>query len=175
MAEPVKIGISSCLLGEKVRYDGGHKHDRFITETVGHYFKFIGICPEVQCGLPTPREAMRLEGDPRAPRLVTRNSRIDLTEQVLHWCLGKVKEPEFGELCGFIFKKKSPSCGPFQVKVYTPGTLAGSGRGLFADAVARHFPLLPVEDEERLYDTAIMENFIARVFAYRRMRDSRRN
>jgi uncharacterized protein YbgA (DUF1722 family)/uncharacterized protein YbbK (DUF523 family) len=171
MVIPVKIGISSCLLGEKVRYDGGHKHDRYITDTLGNFVEFIGVCPEVECGLPIPREAMRLEGDPATPRLVTRNTRIDLTGQVRAWCLNKVREPEMGELCGFIFKKKSPSCGPFQVKVHTPGISARSGRGLFADAVARHFPLLPVEDEERLCNMAIRENFMERVVACRRWRD----
>lgn len=171
MAKPVKIGVSLCLLGEKVRYDGGHKLDRYITDTLSNFFEFVGFCPEAQSGLPTPREVMRLEGDPQAPRLVTRHTRIDLTGQVLAWCRNKVEEPELKELCGFIFKKRSPSCGPCQVKVYNPGIPARNGRGLFADAVARHFPLIPMTDEEGLGSMAIRENFIERVFACRRWRD----
>ncbi len=171
MANAIRVGVSSCLLGEKVRYDGGHKHDHYITDTLGSFFSFVPVCPEVGCGLPIPREAMRLEGDPGGPRLVTRNTRIDLTEQMADYCRRMVAELESEDLCGFIFKKDSPSSGLFRVKVFNNGVPAKTGRGLFADAVVRRFPLLPVEEEGRLYDMNIRENFIERIFAYRRWKD----
>lgn len=171
MSTPVSIGISSCLLGERVRYDGGHKHDHYLSDTLGRFCRFVPVCPEVGCGLPTPREAMRLEGDPAAPRLVTHKSRIDLTAQMQAFCRRKVVELEKEDLCGFIFKKGSPSSGLFGVKVYNAGMPTRVGRGLFAAAVVEHFPLLPVEEEGRLHDMALRENFIERVFAYRRWQD----
>lgn len=171
MGNDIAIGVSSCLLGEKVRYDGGHKHDRYITDTLGRFFRFVPVCPEVGCGLSIPREAMRLEGDPSAPRLVTNRTGIDLTERMLDFCRKKVVELEREDLCGFIFKKDSPSSGLFRVKVYGGGAPARNGRGLFADALVKHFPLLPVEEEGRLYDMNLRENFIERVFAFRSWKD----
>lgn len=171
MASQLKIGVSACLLGEKVRYDGGHKHDRYITDTLGKFFTFVPVCPEVECGMPVPREAMRLEGDPTAPRLMTRLTRIDKTGQMLEFCERRVRELEREDLCGFIFKKDSPSSGLYRVKVYNDGMAARSGSGLFAAAVARHFPLLPLEEEGRLNDPCIRENFIERVFCCRRWKD----
>lgn len=171
MTTPIKLGISACLLGEHVRYDGGHKLDRYITDTLGAYFSFVPVCPEVGCGMPTPREAMRLEGPPDNPRLVTGKSRIDKTDQMLAYCSTRVKELENEDLCGFIFKKDSPSSGLFRVKVYNNGVAVKNGRGLFSAAVSQHFPLLPLEEEGRLNDPAIRENFIERVFSYRRWKD----
>jgi len=172
MNNSIKVGVSACLLGEKVRYDGGHKHDRYITDTLGRFFTFVPVCPEVESGMPTPREAMRLEGDPSVPRLMTRSSRIDKTGQMLFFCRAKVAELEKADLCGFIFKKDSPSSGLFRVKVYDDnGMPKKSGSGLFAAAVAEHFPLLPMEEEGRLFDANLRENFIERVFSYRRWKD----
>jgi len=171
MTPPLAIGVSACLLGEQVRYDGGHKHDSYITDMLGRFFRLVPVCPEVGCGLPIPREAMRLEGDPTAPRLITTRSRIDKTEQMLAYCNAKVAELEQEDLCGFIFKKNSPSSGLFRVKVYNNGMPVKNGSGLFAAAVVRHFPLLPVEEEGRLNDAAIRENFLERVFSYRRWKD----
>lgn len=171
MSRSINIGVSACLLGEPVRYDGGHKHDRYITDTLGRFFRFVPVCPEVGCGLPTPRESMRLEGDPAAPRLVTSRSRVDLTEQMSAYCDRTVRELEGADLCGFIFKKNSPSSGLWRVKVYDRQGGTRSGSGLFAAAVARHFPLLPLEEEGRLNDPALRENFIERVFCYRRWKD----
>lgn len=173
MTGEIKVGVSSCLLGEPVRYDGGHKHDRYITDVLGRFFSFVPVCPEVGAGLPVPREAMHLEGDPASPRLVTVRSRVDLTERMHQYCREKAKELEQADLCGFIFKKGSPSSGLFRVKVYNTGVPAKMGRGLFAAAVADHFPLLPVEEEGRLCDPAIRENFLERIFAYRRWKDFR--
>lgn len=170
-AAPVKIGVSSCLLGEKVRYDGGHKHDRNLTGVLGRFFAFVPVCPEVECGMSVPREAMRLEGDPEHPRLITHSTRLDKTEQMLEFCRKKVEELAREDLCGFVFKKGSPSSGLFRVKVYQDGRPAKSGSGLFAAAVARRFPHLPMEEEERLTDPVLRENFIERVFSFRRWKD----
>ena len=174
MPVEIKIGVSSCLLGEQVRYDGGHKHDAYITGILGRFFTFVPVCPEVGCGLPVPREAMRLEGDPSRPRLVTRKSRLDLTERMRGYCREKVAELDHEGLCGFIFKKGSPSSGLYRVKVYNDrGIPAVNGRGLFAAAVTERFTLLPVEEEGRLCDPALRENFIERIFAWRRWQEFR--
>lgn len=172
---PIAVGISSCLLGEKVRYDGGHKHDRYLTDTLGRFFRFVPVCPEVECGLPVPREAMHLEGDPAAPRLVAIRSRRDLTPQMEAFCRRKVEELADEQLCGFIFKKGSPSSGLFRVKVYNQGMPSRSGQGLFAAAVTARFPLLPVEEEGRLADPVLRENFLERVFAMHRWQEFRRS
>ena len=167
MNTSITIGVSSCLLGEHVRYNGGHKADPYIIDTLNRFFRCIPICPEVGCGMPVPREAMRLEGDPTAPRLMTIQGRIDMTGPILEYCRLKVRELEREGLCGFIFKKGSPSCEPYRIDVFHDGLPAGQASGLFAAAIARHFPGLPVEEEERLHDQAIREIFIARVSRYR--------
>lgn len=168
----INVGVSSCLLGERVRYDGGHKHDRYITDVLGKFFHFVPVCPEVDCGMSTPREAMRLVGDASQPQLITIKTGVDKTPQMLAFCERKVKELEKMDLCGFIFKKDSPSSGLFRVKVYNDKSMAvKNGSGLFAHAVVEHFPLLPVEEEGRLNDLTIRENFIERIFSYRRLKD----
>ncbi len=170
--EKIKLGISSCLLGNNVRYDGGHKRERYITDTLGIYFDWFAVCPEVEFGLSVPREAMRLVGDPSYPSLVTIRTGIDHTEGMLKWAGKKMKELEREELCGFIFKSKSPSSGIGGVKVYTPsGMPRQGGAGIFGGAFMRYFPLIPVIDEGRLHDPKFRENFIERVFVYRRWKD----
>lgn len=169
----INMGISSCLLGNKVRYDGGHKHDRYITGTLGRYFDFVPVCPEVECGLPTPREAMRLVGKKGEIRLITQKTEIDHTQRMKTWAQKRVKDLEKEELCGFIFKSKSPSSGMERVKVYDANKVPSPiGVGLFAEAFKNHFPLLPVEEEGRLHDIHIRENFIESVFVYKRWRDT---
>lgn len=168
----IRIGISSCLLGNKVRFDGGHKHDRYITLTLGQYFEFVPVCPEVECGLSIPREAMRLVGDPDSPRLVTNKTGVDHTERMVKYSLQKVKALEQEGLRGFIFKSRSPSSGMERVKVYDDNTVPRPlGVGLFAKAFMNNFPLLPVEEEGRLHDIVLRENFIEAVFVYERWRD----
>jgi uncharacterized protein YbgA (DUF1722 family)/uncharacterized protein YbbK (DUF523 family) len=165
--ETIKLGISRCLLGEKVRYDGGHKEDHFLTDTLGVYVDWIGVCPEVECGLAVPREAMRLVGNPASPRLKTIRSDIDHTDRMLAWAQNRLSELDEAGLCGFVFKSKSPSSGMERVKVYGPsGMPAYKGVGLFARAFMDHFPLIPVEDEGRLHDPSLRENFIEQVFVY---------
>ncbi len=168
MEGTMKIGVSPCLLGERVRYDGGQKSDGYIADTLGRYFSFVPVCPEVECGMPVPREPMRLEGDPAYPRLIARGSRIDMTHRMRQFCDRRVAELASESLCGFILKKRSPSCGLHGVKVYREGMAARSGSGLFAAALASRFPLLPLEDESRLGDPCIRENFIARLFGRHR-------
>jgi uncharacterized protein YbgA (DUF1722 family)/uncharacterized protein YbbK (DUF523 family) len=171
-AAKIRLGISACLLGQLVRYDGGHKHDRFITETLGQYVEFVPVCPEVECGLSVPREAMRLMGDIDHPRLVTIRSRRDYTEQMETWAACRVRELEALDLNGFIFKSDSPSSGMERVKVYNDkGMPDKKGVGLFARAFMAHFPLLPVEDEGRLHDPKLRENFIEAIFTFKRWRD----
>ena len=166
MTGKIRIGISSCLLGEHVRYDGGHKYDDRIIGSLGSFCTFVPVCPEVGCGLAVPRETMRLEGDPARPRLVICTSRLDLTDRMLDYCRSRVAELEHEELCGFIFKKRSPSCGLHHVPVHDDlGNPAGCGRGLFAAAVTDRLPLLPVAEEEELHDPAFREPFIERVMA----------
>jgi uncharacterized protein YbgA (DUF1722 family)/uncharacterized protein YbbK (DUF523 family) len=170
--EKIKLGISTCLLGENVRYDGGHKLDRFFTNTLGGYVEYVPVCPEVECGLPIPREAMHLEGDPDSPRLVTTHTKQDMTDRVVQWARKRVVELEKDNLCGFIFKSDSPSSGMERVKVYNEkGMPVKRGVGMFARIFMEHFLLLPVEDEGRLHDPNLRENFIERIFALKRWRE----
>ena len=156
----IKIGVSACLLGQKVRYDGGHKHDPFITDTLGRQFEFVPVCPESEAGLGIPREPMRLTGDPASPCLVTIDTGIDHTYLMLRWAGMRVSGLEAEGLCGFIFKARSPSCG-MEVEVFTEdGKPAGFGAGLFAKAFMERFPHLPVLDEDGLHETGASEEFV---------------
>lgn len=171
--EKIKIGVSQCLLGEPVRYDGQHKHDHFITDTLGRYFDFVGVCPEVECGLGVPRESMRLVGDPSAPRLVTTRTGIDHTDRMQGWAAQRIVELEREDLHGFIFKSRSPSSGMKDVKVYNDkGGISGKAPGVFGKAFMAHFPMLPCEDEGRLNDPDLRENFIEQVFTLWRFRQA---
>ena len=170
----IKIGISSCLLGENVRYDGGHKHDHYLTDTLGAFFEYVPVCPEYEAGFSVPREAMRLVGDSDSPRLITQKSGIDMTGIMKKWIAGRLIELEEKDLCGFIFKSGSPSSGMERVKVYDSGGNARkTGIGLFAKAFMERFPHVPVEDEGRLHDANLRENYIVRVFAFARWKELR--
>ena len=168
MSDEIRVGVSSCLLGEKVRYDGGDKREPAITAMLGRSFTFLPVCPEVGCGLPVPRDPMRLEGDPARPRLVTITTRIDLTGRMEEYCRRMVQELEREKLSGFIFKSRSPSCALSPIEVCSTGEV-GYSRGLFAAAVTAHFPLLPVEEEGRLDEPGTREAFIERAVAYSRI------
>ncbi len=166
----IRVGISACLLGENVRYDGRHKLDRLLRDTLGAWVAWVPVCPEVECGLPVPRESMRLVGDPKTPRLITTRGDEDLTAQMLTWAARRVEELAAEDLAGFVFKSKSPSCGIERVKVYGDGDSATpneSGVGLFAAAFKERFPLLPTEEEGRLHDPRQCERFIERIRARR--------
>ncbi|MFP4084819.1 MAG: YbgA family protein [Desulfonatronovibrio sp.] len=165
----MKIGISTCLLGENVRYDGGHKLNRYLRDELGKYVNYIPVCPETESGLPVPREAMRLVGDPENPRLVTIQSRVDHTGRLEEWGRQKLEELDKENLCGFIFKAKSPSSGMERVKVYNDkGHPVPRGRGVFAGMFMDKFPLVPVEEDGRLHDPGLRENFITRIFVFNR-------
>jgi uncharacterized protein YbgA (DUF1722 family)/uncharacterized protein YbbK (DUF523 family) len=167
------MGVSACLLGQQVRYDGGHKHDRYITDILGEYLEFVAVCPEVEAGFSIPRETFRLVGDPENPRLVTSRSNVDHTERMLAWAEKRVAELEKENLCGFIFKSDSPNSGLSRVKVYNAkGMAEKKGVGLFARAFTRHFPLLPVEEEGRLNDAKLRETFIEQIFTLKRWRET---
>jgi uncharacterized protein YbgA (DUF1722 family)/uncharacterized protein YbbK (DUF523 family) len=166
------MGVSRCLLGEPVRFDGGHKLDRYVRDTLGRYFTYVGVCPEVECGLSVPREAMRLQGDPAEPRLVTIRSGVDHTDGMQAWGRKRLEELASLGLCGFIFKSKSPSSGMERVKVYNgKGAPSMQGVGIWARMFMDRFPLVPVEEEGRLHDPGLRENFITRVFVFKRFRD----
>jgi len=168
----IKLGISSCLLGFNVRYDGGHKLDRFLKDTLGAYLEYTPVCPEVECGLGVPRESMHLEGEPNNPRLVTTRSKQERTDLLVSWARKRVVELEAENLCGFIFKSDSPSSGMERVKVYNEkGMAVKTGIGIFARIFMEHFPLLPAEDEGRLHDPMLRENFIERIFTLKRWRE----
>jgi uncharacterized protein YbgA (DUF1722 family)/uncharacterized protein YbbK (DUF523 family) len=170
--EKIRLGISACLLGENVRYDGGHKLERFLTETLGQYVEYVPVCPEVECGLPIPRESMHLQGDPDSPHLVTTRTKQDMTDRMVQWARKRVKKSEKEDLCGFIFKSNSPSCGMERVNVYNEkGMEVKKGVGIFARIFMDHFPLLPVEDEGHLHHSGPRENFIERIFTLKRWRE----
>jgi uncharacterized protein YbbK (DUF523 family)/uncharacterized protein YbgA (DUF1722 family) len=170
--EKIRLGISACLLGKKVRYDGRDKLDPFLKDTLGKYIDFFPVCPEVELGMGVPREPLRLVGDPDNPRLVTAHTGRDITVLMASWSRKQVKALEKETLSGFIFKSRSPSSGMERVKIYNEkGAPAGRGVGLFARIFREHFPLLPVEDEERLRNPSLRENFFERLFALQRWRE----
>lgn len=167
----VRLLVSACLLGEQVRYDGQHKYDAYLVESLGRFVEWVRVCPESDCGLPTPRPSMHLVGDPRAPRLVSRTG-ADLTQQMRGFVERKLRELASVELCGYVCKKDSPSSGMARVKVYDEsGQVERVGSGLFTAAFMQRFPHVPVEEEGRLNDAHLRESFIERIFCRRRWLD----
>jgi uncharacterized protein YbgA (DUF1722 family)/uncharacterized protein YbbK (DUF523 family) len=189
MTSPPRIGISRCLLGDEVRYDGGHKRDTFLTGTFGRFVEWVPVCPELEVGMGVPREAIHLVAAPdgvrsgsERVRLVGVKSGTDWTARMSEFSRVRIHELSSAELCGYVLKKDSPSCGMSRVRVVAPSvsvsrtastggaTASRTGRGLFAEALLAALPNLPVEEEGRLNDPALRENFVERVFAYRRLR-----
>lgn len=170
----IRVGISACLLGEEVRYNGGHKLDRYVRDTLGQYFDFVPVCPEVEAGFGVPRETARLVGDIDNPRMQTTKTEVDLTEIMQSWAARRVAELESENLCAYIFKSGSPSSGMERVKVYPEGggMPVKKGVGMFARAFMDHFPMIPVEDEGRLHDAGLRENFVERVFAMKHWQET---
>jgi len=176
MPKPLRLGISRCLLGDEVRFDGGHKRDNFLTDIFGRYVEWISVCPEVEAGLGTPRKAMRLVGDSKEPRLVTIKSGRDHTEALEKMSAARIEELRDLDLSGYVFKRGFPSCGVERVRIYSEhGMPVRNGIGIFARAYIEQFPLIPVEEEGRLCDAPLKENFIERVFCYRRYQDLLQN
>lgn len=167
-APRIRIGVSSCLLGEEVRYDGGHKRNGYLCESLARHFEFVPFCPEVAIGLGIPRPPIRLESrDDQVRAVGVRDPSLDVSEPLRDY--GQAVAARNQDLSGYIFKKGSPSCGLERVKVYgAKGMPSGKGRGLYAQALTQHLPLLPVEEEGRLMDPVLRENFIERVFVYHR-------
>ena len=169
-APAVRVGVSACLLGQEVRYDGGHKRDPLLTDVLARFVQWVPVCPEEEAGFGTPREAMRLERQRGEVRLVTIRTRRDVTAQLATAADRRVKQLAKLDLDGYILKKDSPSCGLLHVKVFgSRGAVSRTGRGLFAAALRRALPMLPVEDEGRLRDPRILERFLVRVFAHSRL------
>ena len=170
--EPIRIGISSCLLGQKVRFDGGHKRDAFLVDTFGAFVEWVPVCPEVELGLGTPRESLRLVRKDGLVHMVNTKSGRDITVEMRRWSRARVDELSKESLAGYVLKKDSPSCGMERVKVYGESGMAEkNGRGFFAEALMERFPRLPVEEEGRLSDPRLRDNFVERVFAYVRLRE----
>lgn len=168
---PFRIGVSRCLLGDEVRYDGGHKRDSFVVDVLGHFVEWVPVCPEIEAGMETPREAIHLAGDPRAPQVLTVRSGQDMTHMMTRFSARRVRELTAMDLSGYIFKKGSPSCGIERVRVFNQhGMPSRDGIGVFARAFMESFPLVPVEEEGRLCDPVLRENFIERLFSYYRWR-----
>jgi uncharacterized protein YbgA (DUF1722 family)/uncharacterized protein YbbK (DUF523 family) len=170
---PLRIGVSSCLLGLEVRYDGGHKHDGFLTGLLGPHVEWVPVCPEVEMGLGIPRPPIRLQRSGGAIALVDPKSGADHTEPMRSYAARRVAELARQGLAGYVLKKDSPSCGLERVRVWSARSgrpPARDGRGLFAAALCEALPLLPVEEEGRLHDPRLRENFVERIFAAQRLR-----
>ncbi len=168
---PLRLGVSSCLLGERVRYDGGHKKDDFLTGLLARFVELVPVCPEVELGLGTPREPIRLQRDGDLVRLVAPKSGKDHTEPMRRFAERRVRALARLDLCGYVLKKDSPSCGMERVRVWGGRMPSRDGRGAFAAVLMAELPLLPVEEEGRLRDPGLRESFVERVFAYRRLKD----
>jgi uncharacterized protein YbgA (DUF1722 family)/uncharacterized protein YbbK (DUF523 family) len=178
--ERIRIGISSCLLGQKVRFDAGHKRDTFLTETLGPYVEWVPVCPEIEVGMGTPREPVHLvrdsaragaDGEPVPLRMIAPRSGTDWTDRMTSYSRARVAALAALDLSGYVLKRDSPSCGMERVKVHAPGAMPErSGTGLYASALLARMPTLPVEEEGRLSDPRLRENFVERIFAYRRLR-----
>jgi uncharacterized protein YbgA (DUF1722 family)/uncharacterized protein YbbK (DUF523 family) len=168
----IRVGISACLLGDEVRYDGGHKRDAFLTSVMGPLVEWVKVCPEVESGMGTPREAMRLVEAGGRIRMLTVKTGVDHSEMMTAYARRRVDELGAENLSGYVLKKDSPSCGMTRVKLYRgSGMPERTGVGLFARALLDRYPHLPVEEEGRLTDSRLRENFVERVFAYRRLRN----
>jgi len=169
---PPRVGISSCLLGENVRWDGGHKRDVWLKDALGPHVEWVPVCPELEIGMGVPREAVHLAGAPANPRLVGVDSGDDWTARMEFYSSKRVRQLGAMDLSGYVLKKNSPSCGMERVKVWRPsGQPTRDGVGAFAAVLMERLPLLPVEEEGRLEDAPLREHFVERVFAHRRWRD----
>lgn len=167
-----KLGISACLMGDEVRFNGGHKESHLCTRELTEYFEFVTACPEVAIGMGIPREPIRLVGDPLSPQAIgTVNKALNVTQPLADY--GAKMAEELADICGYIFMQKSPSCGLERVKVYRENgaPVDGGGRGIYAQAFCERHPDLPVEEDGRLNDAVLRENFITRVFAYAAWQD----
>ncbi|WAC06680.1 MAG: DUF523 and DUF1722 domain-containing protein [Thermodesulfobacteriota bacterium] len=172
MKNKITLGVSSCLLGEKTRYDGAHTRDQFITGALGKWVEFVSVCPEVECGFGVPREPLRLVGDPESPCLISVHTRQDYTPLMFLWARKRMGTLKKEDILGFIFKSKSPSCGIKRVKVYDKnGVAINKGRGLFARVFSEYLPLVPILDEKGTHNPKTFKNFMDKIFVFRRWRE----
>ena len=167
----IKIGVSSCLLGEKVRWNGDHKQNHYVSEVLAKYFEYIPICPEMEVGMGVPRETVALYGNLEKSRMISKKTQTDWTKPMARYIKGRINTLPHDNLCGYIFKSKSPSCGLGRVPVYEKfgSNKVRHGPGMFAQAFTSKFPFIPTEDEGRLNDPKIRENFIVKVFSFARL------
>lgn len=170
-ARSLRIGVSSCVIGEEVRWNGGHSRQRYLTDVLGPFVEYVPVCPEVEVGMGVPRPTVRLVRDGDSIRMIDPKNEVDWTSSMNRLSLTRASELAGEDLSGFVLKKDSPTCGAFRVRVYTDTGVARNGRGLFADALIQRLPNLPIEEEGRLNDARIRENFVERIFAYRRVKD----
>jgi uncharacterized protein YbgA (DUF1722 family)/uncharacterized protein YbbK (DUF523 family) len=168
-----RLGISTCLLGQPVRYDGGHKRDYFLTQVFGPFVEWVPVCPELEVGMGVPREPVRLVGNASDPSMIAERSGKNWTAEMQRFSAQRTAQLKRLNLSGYVFKKDSPSCGMDRVRIYAPkGGATRGGRGLFASVVMNELPLMPVEEEGRLNDPMLRENFIERVFVHRRWQEA---
>jgi len=167
-----RVGISACLLGQEVRFDGGHKRDSFLTDELGKHVEWVPVCPEVEVGMGTPREALQLVRDGGTTRMITVHTSIDYTDRMNHWARRRVATLAREDLDGYVLKSKSPSCGMLEVDIFRhAGQMSRDGQGLFAAVLLETFPLLPVEEESRLHDWRLRRHFVERLYVYRRLKN----
>ena len=173
MPRTIRIGVSSCLVGENVRYDGGNRLNSFVSDTLGHRFELISVCPESELGMGVPRETVDLEGNVNAPSMIGTHSRKDWTQLMNKWARQRIEGLAELNLCGFVFKKGSPSCGVRKVPVIQENREPLlEGKGLFAMAFMQAYPEIPVEDELNLEDPTVQQDFLNRVTHYAQTKES---
>lgn len=168
---PIRIGVSSCVIGEEVRWNGGHSRQRYLTDMLAPFVEYVPVCPEVEVGMGVPRPTVRLVREGETIRMIDPKNEVDWTSSMNRLSRARASDLASEDLSGFVLKKDSPTCGVFRVRVYTETGVDRNGRGLFADALMQRLPNLPVEEEGRLNDARIRENFVERIFAYRRVKD----
>ena len=172
---PLRVGISSCLLGAGVRFDGGHKRNAFLADSFGRFVEWVPVCPEVEIGMGTPREPVQLVRRAGGVRLLTTHTGIDYTDAIAEWADRRLDDLAQQDISGYVLKKNSPSCGKESVKVFSEnGESSATGRGLFANALLRRFPGLPIEEEDRLHDRQSIETFLDQIATYQRGQISQR-
>ena len=168
---PIRIGVSSCVIGEEVRWNGGHSRQRYLTDMLGPFVEYVPVCPEVEIGMGVPRPTVRLVAEGDGLRMIDPKNDIDWTSSMRRLSRTRSSELADAGLHGFVLKKDSPTCGVFRVRIYTDSGVERNGQGLFATALIQRMPHLPIEEEGRLNDARIRENFVVRIFAYRRLKD----
>ena len=169
-ADPIRIGVSSCVIGEEVRWNGGHSRQRYLTDMLGPFVEYVPVCPEVEVGMGVPRPTVRLVRKGDDIRMIDPKNEVDWTSSMRRLSRTRSSELADAGLHGFVLKKDSPTCGVFRVRIYADSGVERNGRGLFATALIQRMPHLPVEEEGRLNDARIRENFVERIFAYRRLK-----